>query len=458
MTVLRLGLAVIGLWAGNAVFADDVDELVRSYMQKRQIPGLSLAVIKDGKMIKAQGYGLANLETQAPASPETVYKIGSISKPLLAAAILLLADEGKLGLDDKLPPYLPGTPEGWKEITIRHLLSHTSGLIENPPGFSPFRVKPDQEVIASLYPEPLLFPPGEKWSYSNAGYFVLGEIILRVTGKPWSSFMTERVFAPAGLAQTRTTTATGIVRNRASGYHYSWPDERWENAPNWIAVRPSGAFLSTVLDLAKWDMILDSDAVLNSSIRERMSTATKLANGEPARCGLGWYVDSWNGHRRVHHSGGLPGFRADYERFIDDKLTVIVLFNEDSVADPEKIALKVAGCYVPALAPPADKPLTDTEPQLTEKIRSAIAGLAAGRVDQDLYTPAVIAALDPLVRATVAAQLRHRAARSMELVGRNDNGEYKVHRYRLVYADTDFLMWIALDRSGKIAGFGAEFD
>jgi CubicO group peptidase (beta-lactamase class C family) len=136
MTVLRLGLAVIGLWAGNAVFADDVDELVRSYMQKRQIPGLSLAVIKDGKMIKAQGYGLANLETQAPASPETVYKIGSISKPLLAAAILLLADEGKLGLDDKLPPYLPGTPEGWKEITIRHLLSHTSGLIENPPGFS----------------------------------------------------------------------------------------------------------------------------------------------------------------------------------------------------------------------------------------------------------------------------------------------------------------------------------
>jgi D-alanyl-D-alanine carboxypeptidase len=187
-----------------------VDDYIQAQMQKQHIAGLSLAVVKDGKILKAKGYGLANVETNTPATPETVYKIASISKQFLAAGIMMLAQDGKLGLDDKISKYLEGTPEAWKDITIRHLLAHTSGLVEDPPGFDPFKPQPDTDVVKSAYSTKLLFAPGEKWSYSNLGYFALGEIIHKVSGKPWSEFVTERVFAPAKMAATRATTTTDI--------------------------------------------------------------------------------------------------------------------------------------------------------------------------------------------------------------------------------------------------------
>jgi D-alanyl-D-alanine carboxypeptidase len=154
-------------------------------MRKRQIPGLSLAVIKDGKLIKAEGYGLANVETKTPATPQTVYKIASISKPFLAAGIVLLVQDGKIRLDDKLSQYLDNSPGSWKDITIRHLLTHTAGLVEDPPGFEPFKAQPDAEVIKKAHSRALLFAPGERWSYSNLGYFILGEILTR-SGKLWN--------------------------------------------------------------------------------------------------------------------------------------------------------------------------------------------------------------------------------------------------------------------------------
>lgn len=339
--------------SGSAYFEvvnQNADDYVNAWMRDQRIPGLSLAVLKEGRLMKATGYGMANLETNSPATAETVYKTASLSKQVIAAAILLLAQDGKISLEDKANRYLDGAPEAWKEITIRHLLTHTSGIARDPADYHPYHEQPIGDVIKSVYSLPLDFPPGEKWLYSNVGYYVLAEIITRASGKPWDEFIVERLFKPAGMNSTRITIAADIVPHRASGYEHT--EHGLINAENWIAVRPSGAFLSTVLDLAKWDTWLDSTDALRAESRKAMWTPATLNDKTPVHYGFGWSIDSYLGHARIHHDGQFPGFRADYERFADNKLTVIVLANADQPS-LDRLSLKLAGFYEPALeAPP----------------------------------------------------------------------------------------------------------
>jgi CubicO group peptidase (beta-lactamase class C family) len=197
--IIRLCLIILATLNSITVYAQQaetipVDEYVQQQMQNLHIPGLSLAVLKEGRIVNAKGYGLANLETNTPARPETVYKIASLSKPFIATAIILLSQEGKIGLDDKVSKYLDGSPDTWKDITIRHLLTHTSGIVRDPVDYHPYNDQPVAEVIKSVYPLPLSFEPGDKWLYSNVGYFALAEIITKASGTPWNEFIAERLF------------------------------------------------------------------------------------------------------------------------------------------------------------------------------------------------------------------------------------------------------------------------
>jgi CubicO group peptidase (beta-lactamase class C family) len=343
----------------SAVRADKVDDYIKAEMQKQRIPGLSLAVVKEGKVIKAEGYGLANVEHNIPARPETVYKIASVSKQFIATGIMILVQEGKIGLDDKVGKHLDGTPGSWNGITIRHLLTHTSGIVREGPAFDPFKDQKDIDVIKSAYSAPLRFPTGEKYEYCNVGYFSLAEIISRISGKPWGDFMNERVFAPLGMTATRPTSVSAIIPNRAGGYE--WKNDRMRNASEYIAVRPSGAFLSTVLDLAKWDAALYTDRVLKQSSREQMWTPVKLNSGATHPYGLGWQLGPLGNHRRMDHGGSLPGFRSHFMRLPDDKLSIIVLTNADN-ANPGGIARGVAAIYLPDLADSAN-PANKTAPK-----------------------------------------------------------------------------------------------
>lgn len=345
---LALVLA-LDVTAGYAQHANGVDIYVTRKMQEMHIPGLSLAVVKDGRVIKAAGYGLANLETNTPATAQTVYKTASLSKAVIAAAIMLLVQEGRVGLDDKISKYLENAPATWEGITIRRLLTHTSGLVRDPSDYHPYEMRPIIAIISDAYSSPLAFPPGEKWLYSNIGYYVLAEVITRASGKPWNEFIAERLFVPAHMTSTRLVSVTDIVPHRASGYHNS--ETGMKNAENWIAVRPSGAFLSSVLDLAKWDACLDSGSPLRGSSLDLMWGPAMLNNHTSVDYGFGWYVDSIFGQARIHHDGQFPGFQSDYERFQHDKLTVIILANGDN-ASVESLAIKVAGFYEPSLATP----------------------------------------------------------------------------------------------------------
>jgi CubicO group peptidase (beta-lactamase class C family) len=296
-----------------AVRADNIDDFVKAEMQKQHVPGVSVAVIKDGKIIKAEGYGMANVELNVPARPDTVYKIGSVSKQFIASGIMLLIQEGKISLDDKISKFLEGTPDTWKEITVRHLLTHTSGIVREAPGFDPLKIQNDADVIKTAYPLPLRFVPGEKWEYCNVGYFTLAEIIRKVSGKPWGDYLSESLFLPLEMKATRTTNMTEIVQNRANGY--LWRNGKLQNAEVYFALRPSGAFLSSVLDLAKWDAALYTDRMLKQSNRDQMWTPVKLNSGATHPYGFGWELSTVGGHKLVRHGGSLPGFRASFIRF-----------------------------------------------------------------------------------------------------------------------------------------------
>lgn len=339
--VLLLALSV-------AVHADKVDDYVKAQMERQHVPGVSIVVIKDQKIVKSMGYGLANVELNVAATPDTVYKIGSVSKQFLAAGIMLLVQDGKISLDDNIGKFLDGAPDAWKPITIRHLLTHTSGIVREAPGFDPLKIQNDADVIKTAYSLPLRFTPGEKYEYCNVGYFTLAEIIHKVSGKPWGDFLRERVFAPLEMNATRTTNMTELVPNRANGY--IWRNGKLQNAGIYFAVRPSGAFLSTVLDLAKWDAALNSGKLLNQSTLDQMWTPVKLNNGATHPYGFGWELAPVAGHKQVNHGGSLPGFRAQLARFVDDKLTVVVLTNGDN-ANAAGIAIGVANFYIPGLLP-----------------------------------------------------------------------------------------------------------
>lgn len=442
------------LCLSRTAFADRVDDYIELQMKRRHIPGISLAVVKDGKILKEEGYGFANVEADARATPKTVYKIASISKQFLAAGIMLLVQEGKIKLDDKISKYLDGTPGTWRDITVRQLLTHTSGIPQDPPGFDPYKVKPDSEVIGSAYSLPMEFPAGEKWGYSNVGYFVIGEIIHKVTGESYSAFLAERVFVPVGMTATRTTTTSEIVPLRACGY--TWRNDKLQNAQNWIALRASGAFLSTVEDLAKWDSVLYSDSILNSLSKQQMWTPVTLKGGTKQAYGLGWFIDDWQGHKRIYHGGSLPGFVSEFDRFVDDQLTIIVLINTDN-ADPGKIALNVAGFFMPELAPPVLKPIPSTEPEITAKGKAMITAFERGNVDVSLFASQVASDMTDEMKSHMTASLRRFGTiRSIDLVELKTRNSNRLCRYRVSFQKDTILFTVSFNKSNKIAGFGLE--
>ena len=337
-TVLLLGLV---LSLPLRAHADPTDDFIRAELKRQNIPGLALAVVKDGVVVKAAGYGVADRSTKAPVTPETVFKIASVSKQFMAAGVMVLVQDGRVSLTDTVDRYIPEVPAAWRVITIRQLLSHTGGLMREGPGWTPSSTS-DLEVIRSAYGAPLRSTPGTKWEYSNLGYTILAEIMARVSGRPWTEFVADRVFRPAGLLATRATTPERVP-GRAVGYS---DNDLLKDAEEWSTVRPGGGFMSTVLDLAKWDAVLYGNTVLNEASRREMWAPTPLADGTSATYGLGWFVSRSGARRQVWHSGGLPGFHSQLHRYYHDRVTVIVLMNLDD-ADDDTIAVGVAERFLP---------------------------------------------------------------------------------------------------------------
>ncbi len=254
-----VALLLLGLSLATAL-ADGVDEYVQKQLETRHIPGVSVAVVKDGRVVMAKGYGVANVELSVPANENTVYQLASVTKQFTATAIMMLVEAGKLSLDDKVTKVLDGLPAAWSEVTVRHLLNHTSGIksyTSVPSFFATARKDYQKEEIIKLVADaPLEFAPGEKWNYNNTGFFLLGLIIEKVSGKDYGAFLHERIFQPLGMTSTRVNDLKEIIRNRAPGY--AWQNGTLRNGEYLSPTQPysAGALVSNVgSGIIQWERL-----------------------------------------------------------------------------------------------------------------------------------------------------------------------------------------------------------
>jgi CubicO group peptidase (beta-lactamase class C family) len=449
----------------DAVISGDVDAYVAEEMREQRIPGLSLAVVLDGRVIKAQGYGYADLEFRVPVTPETIFQSGSIGKQFTATAVMMLVEEGKIGLEDSITKYFPHAPANWNSITIHDLLSHQSG-IKNYTDGKEVNLRKDyseDELLDIAESLPLDFPPGSDWSYSNTGYVVLGVLIHKVTGDFYGDFLHERIFVPLGM-KTRVISESDIIPNRARGYQLL--NRQWKNQ-DWVSptlnTTADGSLYFTTLDLAKWDAALYTTKLLKASSLDQMWTVQKLGSGpnegqpNKGRYGFGWFIDSMNGHRLIEHGGAWQGFTDSICRYVDDQLTVIVLTNLDSEhSNPDKIAHEIAGFYIAALKPPPPpKAIRDREPQVSEELRQLVAQLTAGRLDLAMLTAEQQKKFDADAQQAIKVFLADQGAlEKLELLSRKEENGQRAYTYRARFQYGVLALSVRLASDGKIADLG----
>lgn len=328
---------------------DTVERFIRSELARQRIPGMSVAILRGDSVLLAQGYGLADVKRKIPATDSTLFAIGSVTKQFTAAAIVLLSQQGRLRLDDPVTRYLPEGKSEWSGVTIRHLLTHTSGIPEDTT-VDMSRNYTEQEMVRSAL-QPLQFKPGSLESYCSSCYALLGVVIHRVTGVFWGNFVRDQIFRPVGMATARVNTET-TGSPAASGYYLGndtlqSPDPV---SPSLDAAADCCLSLSA-RDFARWAIGLNHAKVLGGNGLKQIWTPVRLNNGGTYPYGLGWNLFEQRGYRRIGHSGAWQGCHATIQRYPDFDLTVIVLLNLGQ-ANSEGVAVGIAGLVEPALAAP----------------------------------------------------------------------------------------------------------
>jgi len=335
-------------------------------------PGLAVLVRRNGRTVLAHGYGVRELRTRAPIDVRTRFRLASVTKQLTATAIMTLVRDGRLRYEDTLTAALPGFPAYGSGVTLRHLLTHTSGLPdyeqlmekaekEKGPIWTPERQIRDDEVLALLEKETRgLFAPGTSWAYSNSGYVVLGLVAARAAGKPFGDVLRERIFAPLGMTRTLAyEKGKNDVPDRAYGHTKEAAGFRETDQSSTSATLGDGGVYSCLEDLAKWDEALRTHAVLSETEMAPALTPARLADGsrplwpkgeeggdnlfpgQPVEYGFGWFLDPWQGRPRTWHHGETMGFRSIVERFPADGATVVILANRGDI-DLKSLALQIA--------------------------------------------------------------------------------------------------------------------
>ncbi|HEY0064299.1 MAG TPA: serine hydrolase domain-containing protein [Telluria sp.] len=351
--------------AGSTQATDAVvDAYVQAQLVEGKIPGASIAVMDNGRLIYAKSYGYARLEGAEPMTPEHRLEIGSISKTFTAAAVMLMVEEGRIDLDAKISTYIGPVLPSWEGITVRHLLNHTSGLPENPDAGPRDRlqnhVASEAEFLEVYMKVPATGKPGQTWSYSNIGFDLLGLIMGRITGRFYGDYVKEKIFVPLGMDHTRIMSATDDGTGKAMGYTMN-------DRQQIVALRhPAGVvrFLSmaasgiesTALDIAKYDAALRGDTLLRQSSRDAMWTVSALAEARTGdmradvNYGLGWFLSTVDTYRKIYHSGGMPAFTSDFIRYQDAGMSVIVLTNQSYDRKvPQVMSRGIAKIYRPEL-------------------------------------------------------------------------------------------------------------
>lgn len=436
-----------------------LDAFVQKTMQTRQFPGASIAVVKDGKVVVAKGYGFSDVEKSTKATEQTVYQLASVTKPFTAMATLLLVEDGKVSLDGKITDILPGLPAAWAPVTVRHLLTHTSGIKSYTDVFGQTKVPDSQvftadQILALVKDTPLAFTPGEKFAYCNTGYYLLGMVIEKASGKPYAAFLTERIFKPLGMTSTSIDDYADARPVRAKGYAFAGgkttPAEHTHPSQPFAA----GALVSTVVDLAKWDAALTARKLLEPASYELMWTPMRFTSGTASHYALGWEVQPFRTRPRQAHGGGISGFSTYFARFPDDKVTIVALVNQGGGAGGALVN-GIAAIYVPAVKANAPKPIADPDPTITAFLKQALTSAAGGTIDPEMLTPGFRSFMLPdRIKQGPDMMGRHGPLQAFELMEDTERDGRRVRIYRATFGTTPLRVQFSLSPEGKIAGLG----
>ena len=440
--------------ARPAELADRIDAFVREEMARQRVPGVAVAVVHKGKTVTARGYGFANIEHMVPVTDATIFQSGSLGKMFTAMAVMLQVEDGKLPLDELLTKFFPDAPASWRAITVRHLLTHTSGIPDYTTDAFDYRRDYTEDELARLaFAQQLEFPAGSRWNYSNTGYALLGFIVRKASGSFYGDVLAERVFKPLGMSTARVITEHDIVPNRAAGYVLSSGEMKNQE---WVAPQlnttADGSLYFSLRDLLAWDVAVKRRAILNPESWALILQPVKLNSGRSYPYGFGWSIDERGGQTLQQHGGSWQGFKTQYSRFLGEDLSVIVLANA-AQADPGRVADGIAAIVNPALAVPTLAPVADNEPAVRQKLFAVIQALREGKLTAEdfAYVRAGFfpAAADSYRRTLARIGTPSRAI----LMERRELGDDRVYTYEVTFGERIMVARIGLAPDGRVSQF-----
>ncbi|WPB76136.1 serine hydrolase domain-containing protein [Archangium violaceum] len=430
-----------------------IDSFVREEMERQKVPGVALGIVHRGKVVLAKGYGFANLEHRVPVGPETIFQSGSVGKQFTAAAVMLQVEAGRLSLADTLTKFFPEAPASWGAITVRHLLTHTSGLADLEGLLDPRKDYTDEDFARFCYALPIEFPPGSRWNYSNTGYVLLGIIVNRVAGTFYGNVLRDQVFKPAGMTTARGISEEDLVPHRAAGYRLvngEVKNQEWVSPS--LNTTGDGALYFSVKDMIAWDAAVQAGALLTPESWREILTPVKLSSGATFPYGFGWMLDERGGKPLHQHSGGWQGFSTHYSRFLGEGLSIIVLTNS-AQARPSHFVDGIAALMSPALAVPVPTPIADTEPQVTTKLAAVLEQVRGEGLQEAHFAYAPSGFFPERAKAYQEQLSALGPAGKLVLVQRRTLGDERLYTYEVPFGSRTYVYIVGLAPDDRLTRF-----
>ena len=459
MLVHSFRRAVFATTLSSVAYAQDhlqtrIDSVVRAEMTRQRIPGVAVAIVKNGEVMLANGYGEANVEHHVPVTAETVFQSGSVGKQFTSAGVMLLVEDGKIGLGDSITKYFPNAPASWRGITVRHLLTHTSGIPDYTTDALDYRRDYTEDELAQmafgLTPE---FPPGSRWNYSNTGYVLLGIIIHKASGQFYGDVLRDRVFTPLGMRSARIISEADIVPHRAAGYQLVKGELKNQD---WVAPKlnttADGSLYLSLQDYIAWDRGLRAKKILKAESWAAVFTPVTLTSGNRYPYGFGWSIDTVAGQLRIHHGGSWQGFQTYISRYLGDDMTIVALSNLGA-SQPSAIVDGVAALLDPALKPKPPAPIADREPKVRARLEEVLAATRDGRLTPNDFAYVRAGFFPNAAKAYQTMLAGVGKPDTVTLFERTVLGDDRIYLYEVGYGAKVFRVRLGLAPDDKVSVF-----
>lgn len=422
-------------------------------MEKQHVPGMTIGIIKNGKLVRTGTYGKSDLELDVKTKLDDLFEIGSMTKQFTAFATMMLVEEGKVGLDEPVESYLPEYPDKWKGVKVRNLLNQTSGLPEYAlvPGLGLVENFDRATFFKKLSELPMDFQPGVTWAYSNTNYALLGWIIEKASGKNYTEFVTERMLKPLGMTHTVYGNQDTILPHRAHGYIID-QGKLYRARPSAASIESDGSILSNIADLAKWDAALREKKLLKPESYDFMWTPAKLNSGRSRFYGTGWFLNPFGkGTRYMGHGGNSSGYSGGIARYPEKNLSVVVLANVYAI-NGEGFAKSLAEMTDPSIkfAVPAAAG-SDPDPARTDRVKTALGKLGSGDFDTQYLEPEAFAAQKTSRAAAFGGNSPLKSIKALSFVSAQPFGSDTLVEYRMEAANRMFTAEVLYSADGKVA-------